>query len=772
MIGDGGRMKTQKKSVAMPVEATDFSLTDYLDLVWRRKGLVLLFAILGAVIAVGYSYVIPPLYRSTTLILVEPQKIPPSYVNSTVTSSVEDRLSTISQQILSRTNLEKIIQDFALYKPDVAGPEGLERLKAWGGERWQEVLTTLGLFSAAETAPWEPSLYVEHMREAVEISVMGGRNKNAFSITYSGPEPQTVMQVTNALAALFIEENLKVRERQAEGTSEFLASELAAAEKELQTFEAQLKTFKEHNQGALPEQLETNLRTLDRLQLELQTLNEGMRNAEERKQFYTQQQQLANAAQGEAPEEAQESPPVPGPAVSDPRQAELDGLRRELARLQAQFHDNYPDILVLKNRLSELEAQIAATPPPSMPVPSAQRPRLRQSPASTATRGAQFHEQIHSLNTELRTLRERQQRVLAQLAEYERRIEKTHENELKLFTLTRDYGISKNNYEALLSKKLSAKMSENLEKKQKGEQFKIIDPADFPKFPYKPERPRIILIGTVVGLGLGFALAFVLENVRAAFRKPEEVQGSVGYPVLVSIPHNQRARKERSWRLVSMEEVDSFATEQYRVLYAKLADLSMEKGHQVFAISSALPEDGKTVTTLNLAVVMARDFGKRTLLLEGDLRNPTISHYLDLELGSGLVDILSSKTSTATTLIPFADTLVPFADERLAVLPAVKRARNSSGLLSSQRMRDLLHLLKSQYDFILVDTPPILPLSDMQIFAEVVDGVLLVVRAEHTPKAALLQAIQKLGTEKLVGIVLNDVALQGMSPYAYAYGKA
>lgn len=87
-------------------------------------------------------------------------------------------------------------------------------------------------------------------------------------------------------------------------------------------------------------------------------------------------------------------------------------------------------------------------------------------------------------------------------------------------------------------------------------------------------------------------------------------------------------------------------------------------------------------------------------------------------------------------------------------------------------MRDLLHLLKSQYDFILVDTPPILPLSDMQIFAEVVDGVLLVVRAEHTPKAALLQAIQKLGTEKLVGIVLNDVALQGMSPYAYAYGKA
>jgi polysaccharide chain length determinant protein (PEP-CTERM system associated) len=759
-------MKVQRRSFAVSSEQKDFSLKDYLDSVWRRKWWVLLCLVVGTIVATLYSYTIPPLYRSSTLILVEPQKIPPSYVNSTVTASLEDRLSTISQQLLSRTNLEKIISDFRLYEPNTATPGGLEGIRTRIETALQQLLNTRGHTTPTEPPTWEPSQYVERMREAIDISVMG-KNKNAFSITYSGPDPQTVMQVTNALSSLFIEENLRVRERQAEGTSEFLASELAAAEKELRTLEERLQAFKERHQGALPEQLETNLRTLDRLQLELQTINESLRNAEERKVFYTQQQ-LAGAAAAQTGSQAmaQALPQVVFPTVPDPHQTELEGLRRELAKLQAQFNDNYPDLLILKNRIAELEAQIAAAPPARESAPQPP-PQVQPPVASTTARAPQFQEQILLLSGEIRSLRDRQQRVMSLIAEYERRLEKTHENELQLITLTRDYGISKNNYEALLSKKLSAKMSENLEKKQKGEQFKILDPADLPKYPYKPERRTITATGSLIGLALGFGLAFCMENVRPAFRKPEEVQDSVSFPVLVAIPHSAVARKASHWGLVSMEEVDSYTTEQYRVLYAKMSELSTAQGHKVFAISSALPGEGKTITALNLAVVMARDFGKKTLLLEGDLRNPAISRYLNIELGSGLVDILSSKTSAEATLVPVAETLVPFADEHLAVLPAVKSTRNASGLLSSQRMRHLLSLLKFRSDFILIDTPPVLPLSDMQIFAEVVDGILLVVRAEQTPRAALQQAIQVLGAEKLVGIILNDVQPQGISPYAY-----
>jgi len=223
-----------------------------------------------------------------------------------------------------------------------------------------------------------------------------------------------------------------------------------------------------------------------------------------------------------------------------------------------------------------------------------------------------------------------------------------------------------------------------------------------------------------------------------------------------------------------MEESDSMVTEQYRILYTKISDLIEKKTKKVFAISSAIPGDGKTVTALNLAVVIARDFGKKTLLLEGDFRRPSMSLYLKAELEDGLVDLLLSETNIRSTLIPFADTLIPFADDNLSVLPAVKSVQNSMGLLSSRRMQELLEMVKKQYDVVLIDAPPVLPLADMGLFEKVVDGIILIVRAEKTPRGSLLQAIDTLATDKLVGIVLNDIQpLMPLSyyPYPYVYKK-
>jgi polysaccharide biosynthesis transport protein len=166
---------------------------------------------------------------------------------------------------------------------------------------------------------------------------------------------------------------------------------------------------------------------------------------------------------------------------------------------------------------------------------------------------------------------------------------------------------------------------------------------------------------------------------------------------------------------------------------------------------------------------MAKDFGKKTLVLEGDFRRPTIPLYLKVELEEGLVDILSSKSDLQSNMVPVANTLVPFADDNLAVLPAVRRTQSSTSLLSSPRMRDLFDVLREQYDFILLDSPPILPLSDMNIFEEVVDGILMVVRAESTTKDAVTKALDTLGTEKVLGIVLNDVRQAPFSYYRYQY---
>jgi capsular exopolysaccharide synthesis family protein len=241
-----------------------------------------------------------------------------------------------------------------------------------------------------------------------------------------------------------------------------------------------------------------------------------------------------------------------------------------------------------------------------------------------------------------------------------------------------------------------------------------------------------------------------------------------GIPVLATIPR-YHTDFGKDHRLIVLQESDSFIAEQYRILYTKINDLSKGNSHKIFAITSAVQNEGKTVTALNLAVVMAKDFGKRTLVLEGDFRRPNIPLYLNVDLEEGLVDILSSKSDFQSTMVPVANTLVPFADDNLAVLPAVRRTQSSTSLLSSPRMRDLFDVLREQYDFILIDSPPILPLSDMNIFEEVVDGIVMIIRAESTTRDTVTKALETLGTDKVLGIVLNDVRQAPFAYYRYNY---
>ena len=250
------------------------------------------------------------------------------------------------------------------------------------------------------------------------------------------------------------------------------------AERELRKLEGRLKEFKERHRGALPEQLDANLRTLDRLQLQLQNVNETLRSAEERRVFY--EQQLEEQIPERVSRAVTHAPP-------NPMEIELEELKRELVRLQAQFHDSYPDIAVLKKRISEMEWQLAKIGT----VEGSTEPSADIKPKKFS----QTQVQLRILDTEISSFKQRRNQILNTIKNYEIRTEETYENELKILTIARDYNISKTNYESLLAKRLNAKMSENLEKRQKGEQFKVLDPANLPRNPSEPNRSKIILIG-------------------------------------------------------------------------------------------------------------------------------------------------------------------------------------------------------------------------------------------------------------------------------------
>ena len=467
------------------MNAATKDLQHFLETLRRHKWLIALIVLPGLALTLLYTFSLPPVYRSTTVILVEQQKVPEAYVRPTVSTTIKDLLKTISQQIMSRTNLEKIVNQYDLYSNQ---PCVLDR-----------VLGLVGIDHQHNETLKEDM--VRNMREDIEVKVSG---KDAFTVSYSGYDPTTVMWVTNTLASYFIEENLRVREEYAEGTSFFLASELERARDELESQEKALRGFKEAHMGSLPEQLDANLRTLDRLQIDLQDVNLALRDAES-------QRFLLNENRGGSPNS------------QNALETELLELRGELKTLRTRYTESYPDVKIVKDRIRDIESILSSR-------------RSDEETAEVAARQSQSDPEVHILNSRIALLEKRHRKIRGEIESFEKRVEEIPGTEQKLAGLLRDYEICQLNYQSLLDKKLNARLSENLEKLQKGDRFRVIDSANLAETPYKPNRQKIFLIGAVISLFIGIAVIYLIDILRPVIYREEDLLDITDIPVLGSIP--------------------------------------------------------------------------------------------------------------------------------------------------------------------------------------------------------------------------------------------
>ena len=474
---------------------------EYLEIFRRRRWVVIVPAVVISGLTVPIVLSIPATYQSTTLILVEAQKVPETLVRTTVTTPIEDRLQAISQQILSRTRLQRVIEKFNLYQTKASDSEG--RIATW----WMRLRS--GRPQESSSGPATLDL-VERLRRNVDIQVPRGRSPGStISIAFIGDDPRTVMDVTNELASLFIEENLRVREAQAEGTTEFLENELQQMKGQIEAQEEALRSFKQQAMGELPGQLDANLRTLDRLQIERQLLDNSLKNAEDR--YADLSRQLTGRAPGSGD----------SPSTAAGR---LQALRTRLANLRTEYREEYPDIVSLKKEIASIEAELAAqaaAPAPSVP------------PGGDESANMQLADQ----RREIQTIKQRQQAVAAQIKEYEKRVEKTPYREQQLAMVLRDYGNAQRSYQGLLDKRQEAKIAESLERRQKAEIFRILDPANFPDRPYQQNRLLLILMGIAGGLAVGVGLALVRDQLDASIKTEADlVEATTGVPLLAVVP--------------------------------------------------------------------------------------------------------------------------------------------------------------------------------------------------------------------------------------------
>ena len=499
--------------------------SEYLDILRRRKWLAIfsfLFILFGAFV---YSVVTPELYKSSTMILVVPQRVPEGYVRSTVSVKIEERLATIQQQVMSRTRLTTVMDELGLFKE--------ERKKL----PMEEVVDT--------------------MRKRIQIQVASsertrqrGEGSDAFTLTFTHENPQMAMLTASRLASFFIDENLKTREQQAVGTSEFLDSQLQETKGKLEAQEEKVKEYKLRFMGELPQQLQANLQILSRLQEQMKMNSDAIRSAQDRK-VYVEAQIGAYEAQLNAIRSQLGAAGVDNGAVSEDSgyalMSELAAKKSQLSSLSAKYTENYPEIRRLKDEVAQLEKQLAEANrregAPGTTSPTLTRRPVAGGPAFGTAPGAPERGEINrlraqsaGLDSEIASLKKEREGIGRNIATLEARIEKSPRREQEMISLTRDYENLKNQYDDLLKKKLDADVSQNLEKRQKGEQFQILDPANLPQEPFTPNRPKIFGIALMLAFLVGIGGAFGLEMLNPTLRGTQDFRHFFDLHVLGSIP--------------------------------------------------------------------------------------------------------------------------------------------------------------------------------------------------------------------------------------------
>ena len=477
----------------------ELTMDDYLAIARRRRWVILIPTLLGPLIAFVISLLLPARYTSSTMVLVEQQKVPENYVRSVVGEELNQRLATMQEQILSRTRLQPIIEKFNLYKAD------------------------------ASRVPMEE--LVAQLRKSIAVTAvraMTGSKPDTglpgFTISFTADNPRLAQQVCTEITSMFMEENLRVREQRAEGTTEFLSKQLEEAKRKLDEQDARLAAFKQRYTGQLPGQEQTNLNILMGLNTQLEAVSQTMTRAQQDK-TYLESMLTQHLAAWEASKGTNNDP--------ENLEKQLANQQALLVALEARYTPNHPDVIKTKNDIAQLKKKIeeAGAAAKDKPAAGTQKATGLEPPQIL-----QFRNQIHLTEEIIREKTGEQERLQKEIRNYQARIQLSPVVEQQYKEITRNYQTALDFHNSLLAKKTESEMSTDLERRQQGEQFRVIDPANLPEKPSFPNSPLFALGGLGGGVALGLGLALVLEMNDKSLRNERDVQAFLKLPTLALLP--------------------------------------------------------------------------------------------------------------------------------------------------------------------------------------------------------------------------------------------
>ena len=537
------------------------NLGDYLAILKRRTTVIFLASGLLFCLSLAAAILWPPTFKSTATILIEEQEVPAELVHSTITSYADQRIEMIKQQVMSRSSLGKVVEQYNLYAGMRKENPTEEVIKRFIKDIEVEVISA--------------DVIDKRTHNATKATI-------AFTVSYNSRTPEIAQRVANELTSLFLGENLKSRERQAQETTTFLKQEAESLSAHIEEVEAKLSKFKQRASGALPELMPLNLQMMNQADRELVDLDQQIRSLQERK----------NYLEGELATIKPNTPilSVTGERILDSVER-LRALRAQYAGASASFAPDHPDVIKMKQEIAALERETGARPEgeeitkqlidakarlatltdrlgaehPDVLQTNRTIAALQQDLARVGTGSVNRNQprpenpayiniqaQLNSVVSSLDGLKNSRTIVKRRLQDYASRVEKTPALEPDYLVLIRDRDTSAQKYQDIRSRLLEAKVSEGLEVQRKGERFSLIDPPGLPESPEKPNRKAIVLLGIILAMAGGAGAAALAEHLDHSIRTPEQlVRVAQAFPLAV-IPYlpNQtdlaRAMRRRS----------------------------------------------------------------------------------------------------------------------------------------------------------------------------------------------------------------------------------
>jgi polysaccharide chain length determinant protein (PEP-CTERM system associated) len=469
---------------------------DYIAMLRRRWILIVSLAVIGAPLAYAVSVLLPARYKSQTLVLVEGATVSSDVIKPMDSSELGQRLASMQQEILSRSRLEPIIRKYNLYPKEV-NRASVDDLVA----RLQKGIEVTPILAMSET----------HARDLP-----------GFNVSVTLDNPHTAQNVCADITSMFIEDSIQLKLGHGKQTYDFLDQQLAEAKANLDAQNAKLAEFKLHHMGELPDEAQTSVNLLTTMTSQLDAATQSLNRAQQEKTFNEQMLSSQLSAW-------QATQTGSNPETVD---RQLANLQTQLASLQSRYTDDYPDVIKTKNDIAALQKKMndanssAVTAAAGKSAhPSIEPPQIQQLRAT-----------IRTVDQEIADKAKQQQRIQQQINVIQARIEASPGVEQQFKELTLGYQTAVESFNELQKKRDNSKMSIELDQRQEGEQFRVLDPANLPDKPSFPNRPLFALGGLGGGLGLGLALAFLLELKDTSFKTERDVEFALQLPVLAMVP--------------------------------------------------------------------------------------------------------------------------------------------------------------------------------------------------------------------------------------------